>query len=67
MMLDVGLVSNKLSTGIAIVITAAWSISFLVDIIVTTYDPPATLHALMMVVAGAAFSGSIIRRHNGSE
>lgn len=57
--------SNKLITGIAIVITVAWSVSFLADIVVSSYDVPATVHALMMLVAGAAFGGTVIRRVNG--
>lgn len=57
--------NNKLATNLAYVITAAWGISFLVDIPVKSYDPPATIHALMMLVAGAVFGEGLIKNRNG--
>lgn len=42
------------------VITGAWAASFVLDAVVKTYDPPWTIHALMMVVAGAAFGSTLI-------
>lgn len=47
--------------AIAVVITAAWAISFIVDAVNPKYDPPPGVHALMLIVAGAAFTGNIIR------
>lgn len=53
---------KRLTAGIAVVITAAWAVSFLVTIINPHYDPPASVHVLMTVVAGAAFGGSAFQR-----
>lgn len=58
---------KRLSTAIAIVITAAWAISFIVDILQPAYDPPPSLHALMLIVAGAAFGNAVIGRKNGKD
>lgn len=44
------------------VITAVWAISFLVDIMVKTYDPPPAIHAAMMVAAGGTFSQGVFTR-----
>jgi hypothetical protein len=57
--------NNKVATRLAYVITAFWALSFLVDIIVKTYDPPASVHALMMIVAGAVFGEGLIKTRNG--
>lgn len=43
-------------------ITGAWAASFLLDAAIRDYDPPVSVHALMMVVAGAAFGSSLIHR-----
>jgi hypothetical protein len=43
-------------------ITLVWAVSFILDAIITTYDPPVSIHALMMVVAGAAFGSTLIKR-----
>lgn len=43
-------------------ITAVWAASFIVDALVRTYDPPVSIHALMMIVAGAAFGSALIQR-----
>lgn len=47
--------------GLAIVITVAWTVSFIVDIEVQGYDPPASIHPLMMIVAGAVFGEGLVR------
>lgn len=52
---------QKIRIGMAVVITVAWTISFLVDIKVDTYDPPASIHPLMMIVAGAVFGEGLVR------
>lgn len=57
--------NNKVSTGLAIVITGAWAVSFIVDIVNKNYDPPASVHGLMMMVAGAVFGEGLIRTRNG--
>lgn len=43
----------RVSNGIAIVITSIWAISYLVDMASKSYDPPAAVNAIMMIVAGA--------------
>ena len=58
--------NNKVAIGLAIVITVAWAISFLVDIVVKAYDPPPSVHALMMIVAGSVFGEGLLRSRNGN-
>lgn len=58
--------NNKIATVMAIVITVVWAVSFLVDIVVEEYDPPPSVHALMMIVAGAVFGEGLIRNRNGN-
>lgn len=50
---------KRLAAAVAITITAAWAVSFLVSIVNQSYEPPASVHALMMLVAGAAFGGAL--------
>lgn len=58
---------NRVATVLAGVITTAWAVSFIVDIIVKPYDPPASIHALMMMVAGAVFGEGLLNvRGNGN-
>lgn len=57
---------KRLSAAIAIVITVVWAASFIVSVINPQYAPPPTLHALMMVVAGAAFGNAVLGRKNGN-
>lgn len=47
---------------LAWVITGTWAISFVLDAAVKSYDPPPILHALMMLVAGAAFGSTFIQK-----
>lgn len=54
--------NDRIAFGIAVVITSAWTISFLVDIVVKDYDPSPTVHGLMMLVAGAVFGEGLFRR-----
>lgn len=49
---------------ISYIITAVWVVSFFVDIVAKGYQPPPTVHALMMLVAGALFGDGLIRRRN---
>ena len=58
---DTGL-QRKFVDVLGWVITGAWGISFILDAVVKTYDPHPTIHALMMVVAGAAFGSTFIKR-----
>lgn len=67
--------NERVAVWLAIVITSAWAISFIVDIVNKAYDPPASIHALMLIVAGAVFGDGLIRsnriaiqyRRNGKE
>lgn len=56
---------QQIATILAIVITVVWAISFIVDIIVLEYNPSASVHALMMIVAGAVFGEGLIKTRNG--
>lgn len=49
------------SLWLTVVITLAWAVSFIVDIAKTEYDPPASVHALMLIVAGAVFGDGLVR------
>lgn len=57
---------NRVATVLAGVITAAWAISFVMDIVARTYDPPPSVHALMMMVAGAVFGEGLLKTRSGS-
>lgn len=63
---DAGVLSRRFVERLAYIITGCWVISFGVDLVVKSYDPPATVHALMMAVAGTAFTSTLIQR-NGSK
>lgn len=58
--------NNKVATILASVITGAWATSFIVDIVVKDYDPSPSVHALMMMVAGAVFGEGLIKTRNGT-
>jgi hypothetical protein len=58
-------VDKRITTLLATVIISGWAISFLTDIFVKTYDPPATIHALIMLLAGAAFGGTLRKNRTG--
>jgi hypothetical protein len=47
---------------VAVVITAAWAVSFVVDLLNTMYDPPSSVGALMLLVSGALFGEGVARR-----
>jgi hypothetical protein len=44
------------------VITSVWGLSFILDAAIKSYDPPPIVHALMMLVAGAAFGSTFIQK-----
>lgn len=54
-----GTLSTTFISTLAWGISGVWLSSFIVDIFVKEYDPPATVHGLMMLVAGAAFGKKI--------
>lgn len=58
---------RRVSNAIAVVVTFVWAASFLADAFIESYDPPPSVHTLMMLVAGAAFADGIMRaRRNGN-
>ncbi len=58
---------KRIPTVFAIVVIAAWSVSFVVDLFSTEYVPPPTLHALMMALAGALLAVPLFKRNgNGN-
>lgn len=59
--------NERIGVGLAIVITLAWIVSFLVDILVATYEPPYSVHLLMMTVAGTFFGGDLIKKRAAEE
>lgn len=58
---------KRLSAAIAVVITIAWAVSFIVGILNSNYSPPPTLGPLMMIVAGAMFGNAVIGKKNGKD
>lgn len=57
---------RKVSNIVALVVTFVWAASFLGDAFIETYDPPSSVHTVMMLVAGAAFADGIMRNRNGN-
>ncbi len=49
-------------TVLAYVVIGAWSASFLLDAFVAGYDAPPTVHALMMLLGGAAFGTTLWKK-----
>lgn len=72
---DRGPISERGASGLrrsfvdilAWLITVAWAASFIVDMLPYDYDPPASIHALMMIVASAAFGSNLLKRKNEEE
>lgn len=50
-----------LRTTIALVVTIAWTVSFVADILIPEYDPPGSVGTLMLLVAGALFGEGVVR------
>lgn len=53
---------KRIINAIAITSLTLWAISFVLDAVIRTYDPPASIHIIMMTVAGAAFGGTIFKK-----
>ena len=45
---------------ITVIVTFAWAVSLVFDIIITGYNTPVAVHAVMGLVAGYFFEGSIV-------
>lgn len=54
---------DRLRNAIGYLVTATWGVSFVLDALLVNYEPPVSVHALMMLVAGAAFGGSMLKRN----
>lgn len=52
-------VDKRLAAAIAIVITTAWAVSFILGALNPAYNPPPSIHPLMLIVAGAAFGTAV--------
>lgn len=53
---------SQFATWMAGIITFVWVASLITDAAWPAYEPPVTIHALMMAAAGWAFAGGYIRR-----
>lgn len=51
---------TTLMIRVAYFITGVWGVSFLVDIVDKTYEAPQSVHAAMVIVAGALFGGGLM-------
>jgi drug/metabolite transporter (DMT)-like permease len=63
-------VDKRLAAFIAIVITIAWATSFIIGAFNPDYNPPPSIHPLMLIVAGAAFGTAVLpkrRRDQGDD
>ena len=58
--------NDRLATAIAITITVVWLASVVLDAVWPKYDPPTSIHPLMMAVAGWAFGQRYLRRKEGN-
>lgn len=59
------MVEDKVATRIAYTILVVWTASIVLDAAWKEYAPPATIHALMMAVAGWAFGQRYLMRARG--
>lgn len=53
---------KRLAAAIAIVITTAWAVSFILGAVNPSYNPPPSIHPLMLIVAGAAFGKAVFTK-----
>lgn len=58
--------SQKFVDVLGWIITGMWALSMILHAINIGYEPPASIHILMMVVAGAAFGTTFIKPKNGA-
>lgn len=57
--------TTRLRIVIGWVVVGAWVGSIIIDASIPDYDPPASIHLLMMLVAGALFGPKITGRSSG--
>lgn len=53
--------NERIAFGLGSIITASWVISYILDILDNEYDPPTSVHALMLLVAGTVFGQGFIK------
>lgn len=58
---------KRITNAIAIVATVLWATSFVLDAVLKNYEPPLSVHAVMMTVAGAAFAGSVFKKEDDED
>lgn len=58
---------EKLAFWFACVITVAWASSFIVDMLIASYEPPVILTPLMLTIAGWLFGGDVMKRMTKNE
>jgi len=56
-------VANWERAIITVVVTFAWVVSVILDIILNSYETPVALHGVMGMVVGYFFEGSILKRN----
>lgn len=59
------MLSDRVVTWIAVVITVVWAAAFGADILVDGYATPTAIHGIMGLVAGGAFGERYVRRAVG--
>lgn len=57
--------NQKFVDALGWVITVMWAASMMLHAANIGYEPPASIHLLMMVVAGTAFGTSFVRTKDG--
>jgi hypothetical protein len=56
------LVDRRLTLALGWTILLMWVGSMILDAVSTTYEAPPTIHALMMLLAGAAFGNTLRKK-----
>lgn len=51
---------QKLTIRVAYFVTSVWGVSFVLDVLDKDYEANASVHAAMLLVAGALFGGSVV-------
>lgn len=54
--------NERLVNYIIFLVATAWFSSFVLDAALKEYEPPQTIHALMLIVVGAACGAKVIKR-----
>lgn len=57
--------NEKVTTWLAVSVSAVWALSMMLDAVKNAYDPPAGIHGALMLVLGGVF-GARLAGKNGS-